>query len=1004
MRGRKPITILATIMAWLLVASTALAAVTIEGTNVYANGHSIVIDSDSEGRTRVSSSEDGAVSEDVGSRDITGYNIYGGSHSEGKDAKGFSDGKSDSDTVNGTSITINGGTVGNVYGGGHAEGGDGSLLGGDGGDANASVNGNTNIVINGGTVNGNVYGGGRAEDGSNSIGSGGHATANVNGNTNVTVNGGTIKGNVYGGGDEGNVTGGTNVNVTDATVNGDVYGGGAEGNVTGSTNVNVTDATVNGNVYGGGAEGSTGSTSVNVTGSSVKKSVYGGGDEGKVNGSTSINVTGSTVGGSVYGGSRDNDVSGNTSVNVKNGSSVNGSVYGGGGDGRPFQDSSVGGSTSVTVDNSTVKGNVYGGSEDGNVSGTTTVNIQNGAKTGKVYGGSKTGDTGKSNITITGDDVVTDTIFAGADDSGTTSGSNITLNGGTVTSKRVFAWGGNDASTRVTGNVAINICQLSARRYTFYLPWSINANSAIIRTGDLQWDGIIKVNDLCLPYVYYVYQLTQPAAKQISVVTAFRNGSQTVATVNSSVTVAPGATVMVSPASTFDGAENYDIGTLPAAKQVNYGTVSPVTFEVPVTPKAKEGTVTFHYVYNGVIHHTDVKTGTVTYGGGSITLKSSWSGNENVDGGSGSGEVSYEKPTAVVEVTVKPKSKTGTVTFQYVYNGVIHYTDVKTATVTYGADPITLESSWGGNENVGGGSGSGTVSFAEPTEVVEITVAPKTKEGAVTFQYVYNGVIHHTDVKTATVTYGVGSITLESSWGGNENVGGGSGSGTVSFAEPTKVVEITVAPKTKEGKVTFQYVYNGVIHHTDVQTGTVTYGEGSITLESKWDGNSRVYGGEGSGTVSFEDPTDEVTITVEPRSLGITVRFIYLYGSTTVSTDEQSVDLTYGDPAKTVTPAPFSVPGYYLLAPVSPVTVTFDSMLELEDEVLEIRVEVGRVADDDDGDQQIPLGPSATQMAIPLGLGVPSTGDSTGISILLMAMGVAVVVIVASKAKRSSAK
>ena len=237
-------------------------------------------------------------------------------------------------------------------------------------------------------------------------------------------------------------------------------------------------------------------------------------------------------------------------------------------------------------------------------------------------------------------------------------------------------------------------------------------------------------------------------------------------------------------------------------------------------------------------------------------------------------------------------------------------------------------------------------------------------------------------------------------------MGGGSGSGTVSFAEPTKVVDITVAPNTKTGKVTFNYVYNGVIHFTEDKTDTVTYGAAPITLSSTWGGNYNVHGGSGSGEVSFAEPTKEVNITVEPRSATAIVRFIYLYGTTVVSVDEQPVNLTYGDPDKTVTPAPFSVSGYYLLAPVSPVTVNFESTLEQEVAVIEVEVQIGIVDDDDDDDdtQQIPLGPGTPGTVIPLGVGVPSTGDSTGISILLMAIGVTVVAFVAAKARRSSAK
>ena len=290
--------------------------------------------------------------------------------------------------------------------------------------------------------------------------------------------------------------------------------------------------------------------------------------------------------------------------------------------------------------------------------------------------------------------------------------------------------------------------------------------------------------------------------------------------------------------------------------------------------------------------------------------------------------------------------------------------------------------------------------------VYSFKCVPQPKDKTVTFIYKFGAEEVFRETKSVTMDFWDSNVTLNSSWSGNDNLNAASGSKTMSYNGPnSSMVIINVTPRTKTGTVTFNYMYNGVIHFTENKEGTVTYGAAPITLSSSWDGNENVFGGSGSGEVSFAEPTKVVTITVEPRSTGITVRFIYLYGTTVVSVDEQSVNLTYGDPAKTVTPAPFSVRGYYLLAPVSPVTVDFESMLELEEKVIEIDVLLGRDrTDDDDDTPQIPLGPGTPGTVIPLGVGVPSTGDSTGISILLMALGVAVVAFIAAKAKRSSAR
>ena len=248
---KKPITILAAAMAWLLLASTALAVVTIEADAVYANGHTItVVRDDATGDTRVTSDE--AEAGLAGNTtNIAGRDIYGG--------------KKDGDLNGNTNVTIQGGTVGDVYGGGK----------------NGDVNGSTNVVVNGGTT-GDVYGGGNAVGGNGGWSSGADVTANVTKGTNVTVNGGTVNGDIHGGGHadggeaspiagggdaDATVATGANVTINGGTVKGDVYGGGhadagdgfgivgggnADTTVSGGTGVTVSGGNVNGNVYGGG--------------------------------------------------------------------------------------------------------------------------------------------------------------------------------------------------------------------------------------------------------------------------------------------------------------------------------------------------------------------------------------------------------------------------------------------------------------------------------------------------------------------------------------------------------------------------------------------------------------------------------------------------------------------------------------------------------------------------------------------------------------------------------
>ena len=87
-------------------------------------------------------------------------------------------------------VNIFGGTIGNVYGGGN--------LAAYGRPGNNAVEA-PHVLMTGGHVLQNVFGGGLGE------------TAIVNQNTDVKVQGGTVDGNVYGGGSQAAVTGKTEV-------------------------------------------------------------------------------------------------------------------------------------------------------------------------------------------------------------------------------------------------------------------------------------------------------------------------------------------------------------------------------------------------------------------------------------------------------------------------------------------------------------------------------------------------------------------------------------------------------------------------------------------------------------------------------------------------------------------------------------------------------------------------------------------------------------------------
>ncbi len=576
---RKSSAILAGVLVWLLLCSTALAAtVDIDTGNqtVHANSNPITIDEDDDGDTVVSTTSGARYNvngtEQDESPNVENYTIYGGSKNEDSGS---------------TSVTVNGGTVGDVYGGGN----------------DGNVNGNTSVVINGGTVNGDVYGGGHATANKDE-----KETANVTGNTTVIVTDGTVNGDVYGGGNAEATAatglsrpknavatanaGDTSVGVgEDGTVNGDVYGGG-KSKVTdnsllhsASATANVGNATVTvegqvGDVYGGGEGGDVGgSAAVTVSGGHVK-SVHGGSRKGTVKGSTDVTVENATVTGNVYGGGKDGDVKGSAKVEVKN-SSVSGSVYGG------SRCGDVQGAAEVALRDGTVSGSIYGGCGVGDVKGTagTSVTVSGTAISGNIYGGGYMGSALKSVITMNSGSV--GTIYAGSEAAGGVGCATIQMLGGTLRSQKMYGWGGDWYLTPV-GSTQISVSQLAARGYTFYLPRCINAQNAIQRSGYLQWDQVQYAgtqcdwNNLLIPYV--PYRLAAPQDRTITVITNYVHATRGVVfTRMNSVTIPAGPQITVNPAA-WDGEGRYRIGDMPAPQIVDYGfDGSEIVFNISVT-------------------------------------------------------------------------------------------------------------------------------------------------------------------------------------------------------------------------------------------------------------------------------------------------------------------------------------------------------------------------------------------------------------------------------------
>ena len=218
----------------------------------------------------------------------------------------------------------------------------------------------------------------------------------VTGKITLNLKGGTtVTGNVFGGGDESSLTGNADVNVGDInipgnlTISGKVFGGGNNA-VTGGkdTKVTLTSGTVTGGIYGGcNINGNiTGNTTVllnggvvGTAGNTTNNIAFGGGygENTSTDGNVTLTVNGSTIHGNVYGGSALGNVNGSnktTTVTLTTGT-VNGSIYGGGlGDANHA--ALVNGNVQVTVDGGTIGGDVYGcNNVNGAPQGTVTVDI-----------------------------------------------------------------------------------------------------------------------------------------------------------------------------------------------------------------------------------------------------------------------------------------------------------------------------------------------------------------------------------------------------------------------------------------------------------------------------------------------------------------------------------------------------------------------------------------------------------------------------------------------------
>lgn len=277
-----------------------------------------------------------------------------------------------------------------------------------------TVNGNSSVNINSGTVEADAIVGGAAWRGQ------------VKGDSSVTISGGEIT--LVGTSTYSAVYGGSYGNVSY-----DPEAPGAPAATARSSSVTITgDAVVTGKVIGGSDQTAVTNSSVEISGEAqVTGNVYGGGNRGgEVKETATVKlVDTATVDGNVYGGgfgteTAKSTVQGSTRVEVSGGT-VTGNVYGGG------ENSSVG-NTSVVVDGADVEAGIYGGSLNGDA-GDTTVTISNftrlqpvpGTQSDKIQivGGGmaeagKSSTTASTNVTVTDSKIYGD-VVAGSSATGT---------------------------------------------------------------------------------------------------------------------------------------------------------------------------------------------------------------------------------------------------------------------------------------------------------------------------------------------------------------------------------------------------------------------------------------------------------------------------------------------------------------------------------------------------------------------------------------------------------
>ena len=386
--------------------------------------------------------------------------IFGGGKGHATATDGYITVTVDKETSGATAPTI----YADIYGG--------SALG-EVGAANTTAK----IDFKDGTLYGTLYGGGMGE------GTTAATAATVTGNTEVAISGGTVKTDV-------------------STVKTGVYGGcNVNGIVLGKTKVNLTGGTV-----GAAAEGTEGEPGyvaevrANVYGGGL-------GEITKVKGDVEVTVDGASVNvyGDVYGGSAKGKVNCNengdganegskTEVTLTNGT-IHGDLYGGG-HGPDGENAHVYGPVTVAVNGSGAEvENVFGcNNQSGAPQNTVTVNISDGT-INSVFGGGNvaayTYTTGTyPRINITGGEV-THKVVGGGSAANVTGNPYVNISGGILCTSTTGSgvYGGCYSTGIVDGNILIDITGSTTSQTQIGTQVAINENKPVSVHGGGYGDG-----------------------------------------------------------------------------------------------------------------------------------------------------------------------------------------------------------------------------------------------------------------------------------------------------------------------------------------------------------------------------------------------------------------------------------------------------------------------------------------------------------------------------------